>query len=921
MAFANHDSQFTESVRDGTRPIAPSTQPQETLTEVQHHRKPLERQSWEDESWYRYQSWQQHDQQYTMHHNTDWQVQHLADVPRHQNSAPAYLPPVIPGTLPLPGKPSESMYCPQPSDQDRDDKVARVLHQCGSNHPQGTKAGPTSQVPYHPQHSTQASANSLPQDLTSSPLLQHDERDDKHKSALVGNGSSLPDSCTDSVYDTRTLGNVDQIPRTQSRAMVACSNFRRQKKKCKEGNPCSACEEHGLTCDYDGLPFAISKKDIKKTNLMLVEISDTVRELKHRNSSESQRMGRQEDECDPGGPAMSTEFPRPRRLSFPPREDEDSMGPLHPIHSWPSLETLLREADVEFDHTYVMKAEQRPSLYLYHKDEEVERWGDARADRLTGFVNHDESVPSHVLSTNIQYRGYDPSGGRPEVHNARQQRYEVERRNPINSLPPDVATAEALYESYMQQMHTQQPFLDKGEVRGLLDGFIAWHEIPIQPSVTADHCDTASGRPTKRRRHDNRSDVPPLRQLRPAPLLHHALVYLIFALGEICMCRGPLPADSPPSERSGTPSSSLGQVLEAESSPLVFDNADAVSLASSQTPSVDRGQRGNDDLARRRVPGLVYYAKATEIFGGQIDGSSLVHAHIFLLAGLYKGQLARPKESMSWYAMAGRILRQLLRDQKLCDRTYWTWVSDNSQVLKEKSERLITNEYQNSIVLTSWAWVDLESDISAELNLSSSDTVSIEDGLPMPLVFPDVSGGCEDTSQPTEILLRFTSQVYLRKQLNHVHRQLHGLGCEELSLLEIQCILRNHEATISAWQRDLPASMSWDLDDSPPTDILHARWRARYWSLRYLINRPFLDYILQVKPHPRSGVDKAVPDFQGQTRHEAEFHLFRAISGMSEEEVQIGYQTCIEAAAQSTVAFDNVPGRPIVTNIHGTAHA
>jgi hypothetical protein len=150
---------------------------------------------------------------------------------------------------------------------------------------------------------------------------------------------------------------------------------------------------------------------------------------------------------------------------------------------------------------------------------------------------------------------------------------------------------------------------------------------------------------------------------------------------------------------------------------------------------------------------------------------------------------------------------------------------------------------------------------------------------------------------------------------------LYGPGCEGLSLAETRFILQQHETIIEEWQKNLPASMSWNLKDPPPTNILHARLRAKYWGARYLINRPFLDYILHIKPQPTLIVDEAASDSHRKSRCEAEFHLFRAISEMSEEEIQTGYQTCIEAAEKSTIAFDNVLGRLVVTNIHGTAHA
>lgn len=48
------------------------------------------------------------------------------------------------------------------------------------------------------------------------------------------------------------------------------------------------------------------------------------------------------------------------------------------------------------------------------------------------------------------------------------------------------------------------------------------------------------------------------------------------------------------------------------------------------------------------VPGLAYYKTAAGIIGFLADGSDLIHAQLFILAGLYKGSLARPIESQKW---------------------------------------------------------------------------------------------------------------------------------------------------------------------------------------------------------------------------------------------------------------------------------
>jgi hypothetical protein len=445
-----------------------------------------------------------------------------------------------------------------------------------------------------------------------------------------------------------------------------------------------------------------------------------------------------------------------------------------------------------------------------------------------------------------------------------------------NTQALNANTVSTLYENYMSHIHIMQPFLDERETWDLLQEFIEWHEKSPQTSIAANH------------------------------LLRHAVVYLILALGETCMHSDWVAADSS--------STSPGRMRNTGSTSPSFDD----NSARSQTPSVVGESCTDDSPAICNAPGLVYYVKATELFGSQSDGNDLIHAHLFLLAGLYKGQLARVKESMSWYAMAGRILRQLLRSHALQDEDHWKLTK---KALEARTEESITDRHRSLIVRASYSCIQLESDILADLDLPSSGIVRLETMLPMPEAFPSVSSSHDDPAQSEDTLFHFTSQVYLRVRLNQIHKQLYGPGCEGLSLAETRFILQQHETIIEEWQKNLPASMSWNLKDPSPTNILHARLRAKYWGARYLINRPFLDYILHIKPQRTLTVDEAASDSHRKSRCEAEFHLFRAISEMSEEEIQTGYQTCIEAAVKSTIAFENVLGRLVVTNIHGTAHA
>ena len=329
------------------------------------------------------------------------------------------------------------------------------------------------------------------------------------------------------------------------------------------------------------------------------------------------------------------------------------------------------------------------------------------------------------------------------------------------------------------------------------------------------------------------------------------------------------------------------------------------------------------------IPGIAYYAKAAEILGDQGDGNDLIHAQMFLLAGLYKGQLARVKESMSWITMAGRVTQTLLDRYKLYNDNYWTAYGDVRRQ-HEKGQKLITDMRQNLIVLASWTCLQLESDILAELRLPSSGIQNIENLLLMPhnLAEEETYEGLaphEDKKGESynNVILFYTAQMFLRKRLNQVHRQLYGPECLEQPLAEVQAILHGHEAILDGWRDGLPPDLQWRNDDPLPESILSARLRAKYWGARYVINRPFLDYILHIMPHVRDGssVEEVALDVNRNPRDKADIHLFKAIKLMGEGEVRDACKRCIEAAMQCTVAFDRVPDRLIVTNIHGTAHA
>lgn len=108
---------------------------------------------------------------------------------------------------------------------------------------------------------------------------------------------------------------------------------------------------------------------------------------------------------------------------------------------------------------------------------------------------------------------------------------------------------------------------------------------------------------------------------------------------------------------------------------------------------------------------------------------------------------------------------------------------------------------------------------------------------------------------------------------------------------------------LAEWRAALPERLRWVDEDEPATEVNDARLRGKYYGARYVIHRPFLHHLLQ------SEANKATAPHSAHLKTKEKEGVF----GMARK--------CIEAARRSTIAFDGLEGRPLITNIFGTAHA
>jgi hypothetical protein len=684
------------------------------------------------------------------------------------------------------------------------------------------------------------------------------------------------------------------VQRMQMRATRACEQCRQRKRRCDEGNPCSFCKEGNFICQYRETPPAKTDKNMDKVIAMLEQVAqgniDLRQVLDTKLSVFDDRLRRIEQRRSslvaPSEPSEPEE-PAPKRKQ---ELDDHRTAPHKLIVLWPSVRPLLQEAKVDVNDGYVMEAEHYGVLRLYGRVEGIEEQdgtqpgGPASPARSEDSFSDAPSPPEGIWGCGLPAYAYPTS-------ESRSHQYTVGGLKPDGMLDLDQTTVLSLWGSYLKHMHIMHPFLDKAQTRKLIDKFIT-RDCSNRHRTYSNRAvgDGESDRPIKRHRSNGPTGSQDIgagefrreQSINIERFPSDAVIYLVLALGKICTHK----ADLPGSRRSS------------------FDK----SFASSQMAK-------NVEV----IPGLAYYAKAADILGGQSDGNDLIHAQMFLLAGLYKGQLARVKESMSWIAMAGSVIQTLLDRYKLYNDEHWTLRKDTGRD-HEKGPRLISDLQQNLIVLASWTCLQLESDILAELRLPSSGIQNVEHLLLMPHNLTEEE---KYEGLANNVMLFYTAQMFLRKRLNQVHRQLYGPDCLEQPLAEVRAILHAHEAILHGWRAMLPPDLKWGGDEPPPSGILSARLRAKYWGARYVINRPFLDYVLHILPHVKRGssVEEVALDVNRNPRDKADIHLFKAIKSMEESEIWKACKRCIEAAMQSTSAFHSIPDRLIVTNIHGTAHA
>ncbi|KAM3075198.1 hypothetical protein ACMFMF_005877 [Clarireedia jacksonii] len=496
------------------------------------------------------------------------------------------------------------------------------------------------------------------------------------------------------------------------------------------------------------------------------------------------------------------------------------------------------------------------------------------------------------------------------------------------------ATVLDLAKSYKEHINIMHPLLAPARLDALIESFLK--SIPgdsakpkqIQ-NLTSQHAGFVNMKPpespgAKRKRSPGAElpDIPyghgALKPGHPSRSISTALVLVVLALGKICQEKGKIP-ELPSDKESDSAWGHINSPLIRNGHPSPVQSSPSLSDLASPQEGPDRfysrsrrtSMEYSDPLPRSGfkprnvdvIPGLAYFALATDIIGNQLAGNSLQHVHVNILAGLYHGQLARVLESHSYIYQACRALQVILRPKL-----------DRFKKLKESNG--IVPVKDNPLIVAFWSCLQLESDIVAELPCPHSGILAYEEDMPS----PNLTDAINIEGFEYNVFLNYSHQLYARKHLNQLHNMFYKPDNDSQFPSVYVGKEPKHFMTIEAVEANIQFLMTWKEDDPLPTNILDARMRAKFFGAEVITYRHFVLKILEHSEARSRNMEPATDEFRENVRVTSINKNDR--TDEIHPQALIYAKRGLKALIQSTTAFHGLgEGRLIVTNVWGTAHA
>ncbi|MBE3043316.1 hypothetical protein IMZ48_12245 [Candidatus Bathyarchaeota archaeon] len=385
-------------------------------------------------------------------------------------------------------------------------------------------------------------------------------------------------------------------------------------------------------------------------------------------------MADEEVEKEPGPPLP------PGQPSIP---TNHTTGAGH-LLNWPCINDMLREALDKEDIRHLSEfpiqiEERRGTLRVYGR-------GEGREERDPRAVHGSAEIPDDLYPDLNSPTPGDSSGyiGGFSPGSVNDNATSSPRPAPLNqSGIPDFSekTIMNLLRSFQDNILNMHPIILPRTLRQMVEKFL--ESIP-KPTKAFNPASTASFVPqspqasafetagTKRKRSPG-AEMPDTPQFqhrigRPTRTINNAVVLAMLALGKVCLKRDVVPDVVHDDDRVGNDSPNSPNASSPECPPSAPYPSTMMSPKTSERSG--RGRRpsvqGNGIVPQTRrnydvIPGLEYFAIATDIIGNQIGGNSLNHVYASIFAGLYHGQLGRVIESHAYIGHGCTVLWNILR--------------------------------------------------------------------------------------------------------------------------------------------------------------------------------------------------------------------------------------------------------------------
>ncbi|KAH8746118.1 hypothetical protein F5883DRAFT_654221 [Diaporthe sp. PMI_573] len=524
----------------------------------------------------------------------------------------------------------------------------------------------------------------------------------------------------------------------------------------------------------------------------------------------------------------------------------------------------------------------------------------------------------------------------------------------------DQAKAQAYVNAYKKHIQNMHPLIPPSDLNAMIYTFL--DKISSNQHGTGKHKQVAAitnhqQRPAqssfehdkKRKRSPMPNNVEPgpaPKRPKPQRSVQHALVLLVLALGKICMWRDRKLPDPPEKEvpnsgstlvRNGNiaspnhgspPSRALSESPgQAElPSPKDQERPGASRRSSAQASVMQAPTSVASSVPPKKnyeiIPGLEYFAYATDILGNHFGSYKLNYIQAHILACLYYGQLGRVISSFrhirfACSAIIDKLQPSMDRLSKKAARVAEALKKNPGPCVNPESEK--TAVIDTKLLVAFWSCCQLESDILAELNLTPSGILQYEDILP----YPDLIVLRERLGFSDAVVYSYAAQLYLRKRLNKITGSLYDPNNKPNAETQKE-VLAEIEEDLGENSTLWLGEYNFDRNGPPAKDILAARIRAKFWGANVITYRPSIKAVLEMG-HKRSNTssedpERAIPseDVGGWATGRSDARNPSVIDQVVFENAKKG----IDAVIKSTMAFHSLEDRRfIITNVFGTAHA